>query len=529
MIKHWPIALKVWGVFAVITLCIFMMLAVLLPWTLKGFFTEQIYDIILDSQNSVTALETIQASRVTAPAQGIFTAPVMPAVPFGKVIRIGDGSIPVQEPVQGSEDAVSVLKPQIMLKVSKAGVLPSDGPGVNHIMLFDKTAGSVAVTSELAQTLPSPFAQAIEDEAGKQQAAIQKYSLDIGNKTMFYVIRKDLSEGKSGYVVSYAWGNYRNDLVLTMFWRLMLLMVLLVVLSWLPCLWFARYLSRPLVQMERQAGRIAERDWHEPFKLDRKDEMGRLGLAFEGMRKRLVRQDKAQQYFLQNISHELKTPVMVIRSYAQSILDGVFPKKTLQASLETILQESERLEKRIRDLLYLNKLSYLSTRNKPFEAFKLTEVLKDCVERLRYQRPELDWRVELPEHWEITGEPKQWGVAIENILDNQMRYARGRIAITAVSRGESGQKALRIWNDGPSVEDSLQRRLFEQFQTGEKGQFGLGLAIVQQIMAYHQAGIEVCNEEGGVAFYLLPSAAEAVPASSQDMGAAASEKQNKPA
>lgn len=493
MIKHWPIALKVWGVFAVITLCIFMMLAVLLPWTLKGFFTEQIYDIIMDSQNSVTAMETIQASIAISSVQAL------PAMPLSKVIHIGDEEMPGPQ----LSETIPPVKSGMVVKAAPFAVLPKDGPGVNHIMLLDKSAGSVAVKSELAQSLPTPFAQVIEAEAGNQQAKIQKYSLDIGNKTMFYVIRKDLAEGKPGYVVSYAWGNYRNDLVLTMFWRLMLLMVLLIVISWVPCFWFARYLSRPLVQMERQAGRIAERDWHEPFVLDRKDEMGRLGLALEVMRKRLVRQDNTQQYFLQNISHELKTPVMVIRSYAQSILDGVFPKKTLQASLETIMQEAERLEKRIRDLLYLNKLSYLSTRNKPFVTFELSEVLNDCVERLRYQRPELEWSVELPDSWGILGEAKQWGVALENILDNQMRYARSRIAISTVYR--EGKQALRIWNDGPPVEDSLQKRLFEQFQTGEKGQFGLGLAIVQQIMSYHHAGIEVRNEDGGAAFYLTPS------------------------
>jgi len=50
------------------------------------------------------------------------------------------------------------------------------------------------------------------------------------------------------------------------------------------------------------------------------------------MRQRLVKQDKAQQSFLQNISHELKTPVMVIRSYAQSMLDGIYPDTELKKS-----------------------------------------------------------------------------------------------------------------------------------------------------------------------------------------------------
>ncbi|MCG6197942.1 sensor histidine kinase, partial [Anoxybacillus sp. LAT_38] len=75
------------------------------------------------------------------------------------------------------------------------------------------------------------------------------------------------------------------------------------------------------------------------------DEIGRLARSIERMRERLVRQDEAQQAFLQDVSHELKTPVMVIRSYAQSILDGIYPRGDLQGSVQVIDSEAERLEK----------------------------------------------------------------------------------------------------------------------------------------------------------------------------------------
>lgn len=107
----------------------------------------------------------------------------------------------------------------------------------------------------------------------------------------------------------------------------MLVMLAVFILSWIPSLWLSRYLTRPLVEMETNIARLAEREWHRPFVLDRKDEIGKLARSFENMRIRLVKQDEAQQSFLQNISHELKTPVMVIRSYAQSILDGIYPNE----------------------------------------------------------------------------------------------------------------------------------------------------------------------------------------------------------
>ncbi len=224
------------------------------------------------------------------------------------------------------------------------------------------------------------------------------------------------------------------------------------------------------------------------------------------MRQRLVKQDKAQQSFLQHISHELKTPVMVIRSYAQSMLDGIYPKGTLDGSILVINDEAERLEKRIRDLLYLTKLNYLSTRERDLESFNMTELLKERLERFQCRRPELLWNVKFIS-FNTTGDRKQWEVALDNLLDNQMRYAVKRIVLSLDRQAETPEKVLlRIWNDGNSIEPDLLDLLFEPYQIGQDGEFGLGLAIVKQITDFHRAKIWASNErdcgEEGVAFYI---------------------------
>ena len=66
--------------------------------------------------------------------------------------------------------------------------------------------------------------------------------------------------------------------------------------------------SNPLVQLERHVKQIADRDWYRPIKVERQDEISSLAASIERMRERLVQQDEAQQSFLQNVSHELKTP-----------------------------------------------------------------------------------------------------------------------------------------------------------------------------------------------------------------------------
>ncbi|WP_163852648.1 sensor histidine kinase [Paenibacillus elgii] len=620
--KHWPLAVKLWGIFTALTIGSFSLLAVLLPWTLKDFFTEQLYDSLLDqSQMYASSPPPFLPSDISASAimgmagfremisrvapeseemwkqafgerelaendmakatqertkfkdelQRSFNKKASPqndkidfkesaaaGVPptfigkhpdnginggkeselsdkiklletYARDVEAGDtqairaedaeairGLLPKllddyrKQTASLKEAAARMiieddkLKAEGTIKKTEPFLPPPNGPSVQHLML--STKGSVSLFEmNGALTSADPLVRTMAQDARLQQAPVQKYMSNIEGKLVFYVIRIQDIQGGPGFMVSYTTSNYRNDLVMAMFGRLALLMAGLIVLSWLPCLGLAQYLTRPLVQMERHVGRLARRDWHEPLETVSKDEIGRLGSAIETMRQQLVRQDKTQQFFLQNISHELKTPVMVIRSYAQSIMDGVFPRKTLAGSVDVIMKESERLEKRIRDLLYLNKLNYFTSREKPHQPFDLKALLDDTVERLRYRRADIAWEVSVPDAVMLTGDREQWGVALENLTDNQLRYAQTCIRLE-VKPGGAGAPIVRLWNDGPPLDEETEQSLFEPFRTGGDGQFGLGLAIVRQIAANHGYAARAANEEGGVTFYLEPGA-----------------------
>src|SRR5690606_11696213 len=117
--------------------------------------------------------------------------------------------------------------------------------------------------------------------------------------------------------------SYRQDLVKTLFKRLALVMFIVSILSWIPAALLSKYLSNPLVALEKKVKKLANYEWNEPIDVDREDEIGRLGKSIEQLRNQLIYQAEMQKSFLQNISHELKTPVMVIRSFAQAIRDGI--------------------------------------------------------------------------------------------------------------------------------------------------------------------------------------------------------------
>jgi len=450
-LKNKPLFVQIWLVIAGITSGITLLILVVIPLFLGDFFTREIYNTIEDAQNSLFAGR--QQDRLAD--------------------RWLEGSNTVERDQQ-----------QLNIRT------------VRHVLITDDGK----MTPNLA-TLTADFRQQLIAEARSQTSQIQRYSHALNNENLFYVIRSESYRGTKLYVMSYMWDAHRNKLVRELSFRLFLILGLIMLFSWIPALWLAKYLSRPLVKLESYVKHIADRNWKEPIELDRKDEIGRLAVSMEQTRRQLLRQDETKQSFLQHISHELKTPVMVIRSYAQSIQDGIYPKGDLQTSVDVIDQEAERLEKRIRSLLYLTKLDYLSTQKQVrLETVRLDRLAEEVVDRLRWKRPELEWSLQL-DPLTVRGDREQWTIALENMLDNQIRYAASGISVSTEAAGPGGGGGLfKVRNDGPPIEPDLLAGLFGEFRKGRHGEFGLGLAIVKRIADLHQASVTAVNAAEGVEF-----------------------------
>ncbi|MBO1510936.1 sensor histidine kinase [Metabacillus bambusae] len=436
--KNKSLAFQIWFVFSGILLAISLLLVILFPTTLRGFFTQEIYKTIENEQLILTE----------------YGNP-------GNNHELGDA--------KQKDRSVSHL------------VLPIQSP----YFLY-------------SEELPIDFIKQTQELATNQSRSVERYEKNLKNQTLFYVIRKLTVNGEQSYLLSYSWDSYRNDLVFTLFRQLMLVMFIVFLFSWIPSIWLAKYLSRPLVTLEKHVKKFSEQEWHEPVEVDRNDEIGKLGHTIEKMRQHLIRKDEAQQTLLQNISHDLKTPVMVIRGYAKSVNDGIFPKGDLTSTMDVIEEESEKLEKKIKDLLYLTKLDFLSTRKPTKTAFRLDELIQDEVDRIKWAKSSLDWQLQLDEAT-ILGDAEQWEKLVENLLENSLRYATQTISLS-ISKS-SQHIVLRLWNDGPSIDEAIMDQIFEPFQKGHKGEFGIGLSIVKRIADLHASKVWATNEENGVAFY----------------------------
>ena len=227
--------------------------------------------------------------------------------------------------------------------------------------------------------------------------------------------------------------------------------------------------------------------------LNREDEIGEVANALVTMKDELTRQEKAKEEMIHNISHDLKTPIATIKSYSESIKDGIYPYGTLEGSVDVILDNAQRLEDKVHNLLYLNRVEYLVTSDSEGVVTNMKEVVEEVVLNSAVIRSEIRVITEVEEVF-FDGLLESWRVAIENIMDNAFRYAKSYIKITVT------EDDLKISNDGPKMPEDRIESLFRPYEKGEGGRFGLGLSIVSKVAKANKYKVKGYNTEDGVCF-----------------------------
>ena len=325
------------------------------------------------------------------------------------------------------------------------------------------------------------------------------YDIPSNNDVIYYKIREVSLNNNSYYLISYLPNEYKVDLENTLFKQLLIGSLIPLLVSMFFAAFFSKRLSTPLIKLQKVVNKIAKRQWEEKVEIERKDEIGSLAESIEKMRKKLIENDKSQEASLQYISHELKTPIMIMRSYTQSIKDGIYPKGDLDSSLDVIEKESLLLEKRIKDMIFFSKLQFISGYQKDQELLNLKSIIMNVYDRFKDFNRNIQWNIDL-EDVEIYANEEQWTIIFENILENYVRYANSLIEINM--KEDNNLIKIKLFNDGPKIEEDIFTKLFFAYEKGSKGQNGLGLAIVKRIVNLYGGRIYAKNEKNGIAFYI---------------------------
>lgn len=262
----------------------------------------------------------------------------------------------------------------------------------------------------------------------------------------------------------------------------------------------SKKISEPFSHLNEYISSISERNFGNRIEMPVYDELGELVNNINIMSEKLGIYDKAQKTFLQNASHEFRTPLMSIQSYAEGIKYDVVSSDT---AIPVILDEIKRMTNLVEDLLYLSRLDTIEE-SYNYKNLNFNELLVICIDRINLiaEQNNVTITSKLPiEITSIYGDEEKLSRAVTNIIANCIRYAKTSVTIDLQILNNSNLQ-LTISDDGAGFEINELPNIFDRFYKGKKGNYGLGLSISKNIIEKLNGKISAGNLESG-AFFII--------------------------
>ncbi|RCX12738.1 signal transduction histidine kinase [Anaerobacterium chartisolvens] len=262
----------------------------------------------------------------------------------------------------------------------------------------------------------------------------------------------------------------------------------------------AKKISEPFLYLSRHIGSIAERNFGTKINVPIYSELEQFINSINIMSEKIEKYDNVQKTFLQNVSHEFRTPLMSIQSYAEGIKYDVVEAGT---ATNIIIDESKHLAHLVDDLMYLSRLDTLEE-NYHFTNLNFNDLINNCIERMNGIAINNNIQILCgcsSEKVEIMADHEKLSRAITNIISNCIRYAGSKVEIEFKST-EHSKLILLIWDDGHGFASEDLPNIFERFYKGKKGNFGLGLAIAKNVIEKHKGKVTAQNSESGALFII---------------------------
>lgn len=314
----------------------------------------------------------------------------------------------------------------------------------------------------------------------------------IYNKKVYYYSMITSNNMKK---IAITGSSYINDMRISIFKIILLVVgITFIIVSLLILIWSNNLVNR-IKKLKEKIDNLNNDNYNHKIKYDYDDELSTLEVAMEKMRIYLKEDEEYKNQMYQNISHDFKTPITVMKSYIEAFEDGVITDKE---AVKVSKEQLSKLEGKVHSLLYLNKLNYFKDKKDIIkERCDVSKVVFDSVDKFSLVRNDVKFTLDIDEKNTIfKGSSEMWEAIIDNILNNFIRYANKEIKITIKNN------KIILFNDGPNIDKDVLNNIFSPFEKGVNGVFGLGLSIVKKTLTFLNYDINIQNTKNGVKFII---------------------------
>ncbi len=273
----------------------------------------------------------------------------------------------------------------------------------------------------------------------------------------------------------------------------------------------SRLISKPIVDLSSQARKLAEGNFNVKFSTDSKiEEIRELASTFDLAKNELSKTDELRRDLLANVGHDLKTPLTMIKAYAEMVKD--FENMSVQKrkeNLNIIIEETDRLNILVSDILDLSKLQS-NTYELKIEEFDLDRLIRDVIKRyyILIDSEGYQFVYENEESIMVTGDKKRIEQVIYNLINNAINYTGDDKTVYIDIVNEKKKVIVKIRDTGKGIKKEDIKYIWNKYYHNEKKHkrnavgTGLGLSIVKTILDSHNFKYGVDSKiNNGTTFY----------------------------
>lgn len=276
---------------------------------------------------------------------------------------------------------------------------------------------------------------------------------------------------------------------------------------------------KPILIMDEVSQKMIEGDYQVQTHINQNDEIGGLSKTLDTLSLRLqeveterMNFDQLRQDFFADISHELRTPITVLRGSLEAFNDGIIhDKNEQQLYFNQMLLEVAQLQKLVDDLLDLSRLNRTEFKL-TYEVFALNDVMTDSVRSMNTIAKANDVTLEVhlkPEIYMFEGDYARIRQMLMIVMDNAIKFSppNDKVSISLNKTNDTVEMVIR--DRGAGIADETYEHIFNRFYTSSKDNesgIGIGLAIAKRIADLHNINIKVENDHGAVFRFFFQTA-----------------------
>ena len=287
-----------------------------------------------------------------------------------------------------------------------------------------------------------------------------------------------------------------------------------LLLSFVIAYFISKNISKPIVQMSRSAKRMGNGILNVHFDTNSSiEEINELAVTLNKMNAELVKTDELRRDLMANVSHDLKTPLTMIKAYAEMIRDLDQQKEKRDTHLNVIIEEADRLNVLVNDILNLSKLqSNIEELN--MEEFDLTECINTILKRYDILREKEGYQFifKQTKPLMIQADRAKMEQVIYNLINNAINYTGKDNKVTIKVKESKDSIRVQIIDTGKGIKeedlDVIWDRYYKSSKKHKRNAFGtgLGLSIVKNVLEHHHFNYGVTSKinKGTTFFFDVP-------------------------